>query len=98
MATDAVGDADLDMASFTKKTSDALRESMPDEANIHNPVDVIGDADVERFREALEITVDDDNVGAALVLAAPTATIDFDDLADAIGEVSDEMDAPSPPV
>jgi len=94
MATDAVGDADLDMASFTKKTSDALRESMPDEANIHNPVDVIGDADVERFREALEITVDDDNVGAALVLAAPTATIDFDDLADAIGEVSDEMDAP----
>jgi len=34
MATDAVGDADLDMASFTKKTSDALRESMPDEANI----------------------------------------------------------------
>jgi len=72
MATDAVGDADLDMASFTKKTSDALRESMPDEANIHNPVDVIGDADVERFREALEITVDDDNVGAALVLAAPT--------------------------
>jgi len=44
MATDAVGDADLDMASFTKKTSDALRESMPDEANIHNPVDVIGDA------------------------------------------------------
>jgi len=59
---------------------------------------VIGDADVERFREALEITVDDDNVGAALVLAAPTATIDFDDLADAIGEVSDEMDAPAPPV
>ncbi|EMA65132.1 CoA-binding protein [Halorubrum aidingense JCM 13560] len=94
MATDAVGDADLDMASFTSETSDALRDSMPEEANIHNPVDVIGDADVERFREALEITVADDNVGAALVLAAPTATIDFDDLADAIEAVSEEMDAP----
>ncbi|ELZ50810.1 CoA-binding protein [Halorubrum coriense DSM 10284] len=94
MATDAVGDADLDMASFTRETSDALAESMPEEANIHNPVDVIGDADVDRFREALEVTVADDNVGAALVLAAPTATIDFDDLADAITDVSDEMDAP----
>ena len=94
MATDAVGDADLEMASFTRETSDALAESMPEEANIHNPVDVIGDADVERFREALEITVADDNVGAALVLAAPTATIDFADLADAIENVSEEMDAP----
>ena len=94
MATDAVGDADLDMASFTGATTDRLAESMPAEANIHNPVDVIGDADVGRFREALEITVADDNVGAALVLAAPTATIDFDELADAITDVSDEMDAP----
>jgi len=94
MATDAVGDADLEMASFTRETTDALAESMPDEANIHNPVDVIGDADVDRFREALEITVADDNVGAALVLAAPTATIDFADLADAIEAVSEEMDAP----
>ena len=94
MATDAVGDADLDMSSFTAETSDRLAASMPEEANIHNPVDVIGDADVERFREALEITVEDDNVGAALVLAAPTATIDFADLADAIEAVSEEMDAP----
>ena len=94
MATDAVGDADLDMASFTRETSDRLAESMPAEANVHNPVDVIGDADVARFREALAITVEDDAVGAALVLAAPTATIDFADLADAVEAVSEGLDAP----
>ncbi len=94
MATDAVGDADLEMASFSGETTARLRESMPDEANVHNPVDVIGDADIDRFREALEIVAADENVGAALVLAAPTAVIDFDDLADAIGEVSDGMAAP----
>ena len=94
MATDAVGDADLDMASFASETTAALRESMPAEANVHNPVDVIGDADVDRFREALEITVADDGVGAALVLAAPTATIAFDELADVILDVSEQLDVP----
>ena len=94
MATDAVGDAGLDLASFASETTAALRESMPDEANVHNPVDVIGDADVDRFREALQTVLADENVGAALVLAAPTATIDFDDLGDAIHETVAETDAP----
>ena len=94
MATDAVGDAGLDLASFAPETTDALRESMPAEANIHNPVDVIGDADVDRFREALEIALADDHVGAALVLAAPTATIDFDALGDAVRETVETTDAP----
>jgi Acyl-CoA synthetase (NDP forming) len=94
MATDAVGDAGLDLASFASETTAALRESMPDEANVHNPVDVIGDADVDRFREALQTVLADENVGAALVLAAPTATIDFDDLGDAIRETVAETDAP----
>ena len=94
MATDAVGDAGLDLASFASETTAALRESMPDEANVHNPVDVIGDADVDRFREALRTVLADENVGAALVLAAPTATIDFDDLGDAVRETVAETDAP----
>ena len=94
MATDAVGDAGLDLASFAPETTDALRESMPAEANIHNPVDVIGDADVDRFREALEIALADEHVGAALVLAAPTATIDFDALGDAVRETVETTDAP----
>ena len=94
MATDAVGDAGLDLASFAPETTDALRESMPAAANIHNPVDVIGDADVDRFREALEIALTDEHVGAALVLAAPTATIDFDALGDAVRETVETTDAP----
>ena len=94
MATDAVGDSVLEMASFTAETTEALRESMPDEANVHNPVDVIGDADIDRFREALEIVAADDNVGAVLVLSAPTAVIDFGDLAEATCEVNEVTEAP----
>ncbi|OYR58245.1 acetate--CoA ligase family protein [Halorubrum halodurans] len=94
MATDAVGDAGLELASFTSGTTEALRESMPEEANVHNPVDVIGDADVDRFREALETVLADENVGAALVLAAPTATLEFDELGEAVRETVADTDAP----
>lgn len=82
MTTDAIGDSDLSLASFTDETLDALSDALPDEANIYNPIDVIGDADVDRFDAALEVALADPNVGAVLVLACPTATLTFQDLAD----------------
>ncbi|GAB3416711.1 acetate--CoA ligase family protein [Haloparvum alkalitolerans] len=94
MATDAVGDAELEMASFSAKTTERLREAMPEEANVHNPVDVIGDADLDRFREAIEIVLDDENVGAALVLSAPTAVLSFDDLAESLAELQADAAVP----
>jgi len=94
LATDAVGDADLDLASFAPGTVDRLKGAMPATANVHNPVDVIGDADVERFRTALEVVLDDDGVGAAVVVSAPTAILSFDDLAEAIVDVQEEYGLP----
>ncbi|MFW6003276.1 MAG: acetate--CoA ligase alpha subunit [Halanaeroarchaeum sp.] len=87
MATDAIGDSDLNMASFTQETVDRLGEAMPEEANIYNPVDVIGDADNERFREALDIVLEDENVSSAVVISCPTAVIEYEGLADDIAEV-----------
>ncbi|WP_244605203.1 acetate--CoA ligase family protein [Halorussus halobius] len=84
MTTDAVGDSRLSLASFSEETMAGLSESMPEEANIYNPIDAIGDADVERFETALDLALGDENVDAAVVLSAPTAVIDFDDLAASI--------------
>ncbi|MFB6084156.1 MAG: acetate--CoA ligase alpha subunit [Halorientalis sp.] len=94
MTTDAIGDADLDLADFADGTVDALTEALPGGANVYNPIDVIGDADVERFREAIEITLADPNVGAAIVLACPTATLSFADLAEATVELQAEYEVP----
>ncbi|NHN49059.1 acetate--CoA ligase family protein [Halostella sp. JP-L12] len=84
MATDAIGDSRLSLASFSDGTIDALQDALPDEANVYNPVDTIGDADVERFREAIDVALGDGGVGAAVVVSAPTAVLDFDDLAEAV--------------
>jgi acetyltransferase len=94
MATDAVGDSDLSMAQFGDETLNALAETMPDEANIYNPIDTIGDADVERFRTALDLALADENVGSAVVLSAPTAVLDYGDLAETIAESQAEHGTP----
>ncbi|GAB3311500.1 acetate--CoA ligase family protein [Haloplanus salinarum] len=81
MATDAVGDAPLSLAEFGNDTLERLRDRLPEGANVYNPVDVIGDADNERLCAAVDAVLDDDAVGSAVVIAAPTATLDYGDLA-----------------
>ncbi|QLC34542.1 acetate--CoA ligase family protein [Halarchaeum sp. CBA1220] len=94
MATDAVGDSDLEMASFADATRSALADALPANANVHNPVDVIGDADVARFCDALDTTLADPGVGAVVVVAAPTAVLDYDGLAEAVVDVQREHGKP----
>lgn len=94
MATDAVGDSSLGLADFTDETLDRLQEFLPDEANIYNPVDIIGDAPIERFEETIDIVLDDDNVGMAIVLSCPTAVLSYDDLARATASLQEEHETP----
>jgi len=92
MTTDAVGDSSLSVAALSRETREALTEALPDGANTHNPVDVIGDADVDRFETALRTVVHDDAVDAVIVVACPTAVLDFESLAATLEEVRDEFD------
>ncbi|MEF8840895.1 MAG: acetate--CoA ligase family protein [Haloarculaceae archaeon] len=94
MATDAVGDADLSLAGFADGTVDALSTALPANANVYNPIDVIGDAPVERFVEALDLALADPNVGSAVVIACPTATLSFEDLAEAVTALGEEHGKP----
>jgi len=73
VATDAVEKYGLKIARFTKDTIDLLRENLPAEANIYNPVDLIGDARDDRYRFALETVLKDENVDSAVVLLSPAA-------------------------
>ncbi|WP_122091040.1 acetate--CoA ligase family protein [Halalkalicoccus subterraneus] len=94
MSTDAVGDSRLSMASFSEGTIDRFRESLPAEGNVYNPVDIVGDADVERFAGALDTALADPNVGMALVLSAPTAVLDYEELAERTIELRAKHDKP----
>ncbi|SDM21034.1 acetyltransferase [Halogranum gelatinilyticum] len=94
MSTDAVGDSSLSMASFSDETLEEFSEKLPAEGNIYNPVDIVGDADNDRFRDALDIALADENVGMALVLTCPTAVLDYEQLAEDTVELREEHDKP----
>jgi acetyltransferase len=94
IATDAIGDSNAELASFGTETRDRLAEVLPETANVHNPVDVIGDAPAERFREALEIVLSDPAVGSAVVIACPSAVLSFEELADTLSAFRRDGETP----
>ncbi len=76
ITTDAVEKSGLKMARFSKETTDYFHDNLPAEANIYNPVDILGDASAERYELALEQTLADENTDSVLVLFTPAAVID----------------------
>ncbi|TFF97261.1 MAG: CoA-binding protein [Promethearchaeota archaeon] len=54
VATDAFSDEGLKFAEFSEKILHELRENLPEEAAIFNPVDIVGDATPDRYIFALK--------------------------------------------
>jgi acetyltransferase len=73
MAADAIEKAGMSVAALGRNTTAALRSRLPRAAATGNPVDVLGDADPERYVAALEAAQDDPGVDAIIVLLTPQA-------------------------
>ncbi|MEW6448474.1 MAG: acetate--CoA ligase alpha subunit [Bacillota bacterium] len=86
VATDRIEVEKLEMARFSRETVETLRQELPLEANVYNPVDVLGDARVERFSFALKNVMADEGVDSAVVLLCPTAVAEPVETAAAIVE------------
>jgi acetyltransferase len=77
VASDAVETNGLNMARLTEASIEELRAKLPPTANIHNPIDVVGDAHADRYQIALDTALNDPQVDAAVVLLSPTAVLDI---------------------
>ncbi len=94
MATDRAVDLCIPLAEFSQGTIDRLNVDMPSNWSHTNPVDVLGDADVERYRKAILAVLDDENVDGALVLLSPQANTDPEGVAQALIEIEKKADKP----
>ncbi len=54
VTTDAISENKLGWAHFPEELEEALKGGLPAEANIHNPVDIVGDAPPEQYEFALD--------------------------------------------
>ena len=57
-------------------TIDALNNSLPSAWSHNNPIDILGDADAERYARTLAITTEDPNIDGFLVILTPQAMSD----------------------
>jgi len=90
LAADACEMHGLKMASLTPETITQLRENLSPEAAVSNPVDVVGDADINRYSFALRTVLRDPNVDSIITLLAPTAVLPAEKLAELLTLVKKE--------
>ncbi len=71
MAADAAETRGLQMVAPTEGTKAALREFLPAAASVGNPIDVLGDAEPERYVKSLKLAQADPNIDAIVVVVTP---------------------------
>ena len=73
MAADAVENLGMKVQPLETSISTALREKLPAAASVGNPIDVLGDADPDRYALALNAALDDETVDSVVVILTPQA-------------------------
>jgi acetyltransferase len=84
VAADCIEAQQLQLATLDAKTVRALNDVLPRHWSHANPVDIIGDADAERFSKSLAILLADTNVDAVLTIYCPQAITTAEVAAEAI--------------
>jgi acetyltransferase len=88
MAADAVERQGLTFAKMSEEAVKKLATMLPPAANLHNPVDVLGDALADRYEFAMDVVLDEPNVDIVLVLLTPQAVTEATATAEAIVKIA----------
>jgi acetyltransferase len=94
LGTDHARLVNLDMAKLGDDTLKELNEVLPATWSHGNPVDIIGDATPERYREAIDIVLKDANVDGVLVILTPQAMTAPVEVAEAVVKASENNRKP----
>jgi len=73
MAADAVEKSGMRVVELDRNITTALRAKLPAAASVGNPIDVLGDADPQRYVAALKAAQEDSEVDGILILLTPQA-------------------------
>ena len=94
IATDAIEFSRLEMADLLDGTEKALAEALPPQANIHNPVDVLGDARADRYQAALATVAADPNVASIITILTPQTSTEAEPTAQVLADAAAATDKP----
>jgi 4-hydroxybutyrate---CoA ligase (ADP-forming) len=87
ISTDACSKYGLKMADIST-SREAIVKVIPPHGSARNPVDIVGDADFNRFEKVLVEVLSNPNVGSVVTMCTPSATLDYNELARTIVKTS----------
>ena len=82
LATDALVANGGQLATLSEESLRSLDQFLPRHWSHNNPIDILGDADAERYAKALEIASKDPNSDGLLVILAPQGMTDPSEIAE----------------
>lgn len=94
MAADRAADLGIPLSEFAEGTMEKLNASLPSGWSHGNPVDILGDADVERYRKTVQTVLEGPNVDGVLVMLTPQANTNPTAVAQAVVELEKNADKP----
>ncbi|MDD3397292.1 MAG: acetate--CoA ligase family protein [Clostridia bacterium] len=68
MATDTASEYNIELAELSDATKQTLKQFLPPQAGINNPLDVIASATHEQYTKAVDTVLSDSNVGMLMVI------------------------------
>src|SRR5215217_6676241 len=80
ISTDSCSKYNLQMADISD-SRDLISKVIPPHGSSKNPVDIVGDADFNRFEKVLQEVLSNPNVGSVVTMCTPSATLDYNELA-----------------
>lgn len=84
LATDAVIENGLELATLHPNTIALLKSVLPPAGNCQNPIDVLGDALADRYEQALNIVAQDEAVDMLLIILTPQTMTEDEKTATAV--------------
>lgn len=80
ISTDSCSKYGIKMADISQSREN-ISKVIPPHGSSRNPVDIVGDADYNRFEKVLIEVLSNPNVGSVVTMCTPSATLDYNDLA-----------------
>ncbi|MGC8816780.1 MAG: acetate--CoA ligase family protein [Candidatus Hadarchaeum sp.] len=95
MIADEMEKQGIKLVELGEKTVARLKEKFPPHVTLRNPMDLGGDADNERFREAISAVIDDEAVDSLLLVCIPhTPSIDLESFVDMVVDTKGKNEKP----
>lgn len=94
LTADHCGKNNLQVVDIPENIKDKLKKVLPTSASSKNPIDMIGDADAERYKQTLDIIKKENFYDILIVIQTPQEMTEQEKTAEIIEKIDSEIDKP----